>query len=55
MDTWTSREAKAKFCALVEKAASGTPQLITRHGKPVAVALSAEEYEKRLRELKSCE
>lgn len=41
---WQIQEAKAEFTALI-KAAQGAPQLITRHGEPVAVVLSCPQYE----------
>lgn len=46
MDTWQLQEAKNKFSEVVNLAVSGKPQLVTRHGKPVAVVISAEDYEK---------
>jgi prevent-host-death family protein len=44
MDTWQLQEAKNKFSEVVNLAISGKPQLVTRHGKPVAVVISAEDY-----------
>jgi len=44
---WTVAEAKAKFSELVERARSGGPQTITRHGRPAAVLVSAEEWAKK--------
>jgi antitoxin Phd len=38
------RDAKANLSAVVDQAASGTPSLITRHGKPVAVIVSFAEW-----------
>ena len=38
------REAKAKLSALVEGAADGETALITRHGKPRAVLVGVEEW-----------
>ena len=46
MDTWQLQEAKNKFSEVVNLAQKGRPQLVTRHGKPVAVVMSAEDYEK---------
>ena len=40
------REAKAKLSAVVDQAVSGEPSVITRHGKPKAVILSFEEWQK---------
>jgi prevent-host-death family protein len=43
---WQVQEAKAKFSQLVQKAIEEGPQTVTRHGKEVAVVLSADEYKK---------
>ena len=43
---WQVQEAKAKFSELVQKAIDEGPQRVTRHGKEVAVVLSADEYRK---------
>ena len=42
---WQVQEAKAELSALI-KAAQGSPQIITRHGEPIAVVLSHAEYDK---------
>ena len=39
-------EARDRFTQIVRDAESGSPDQITRHGKPVAVVLAAEEYER---------
>ena len=41
--TWTLADAKARFSEVVDRAQAG-PQTITRHGKPSAVIVSAEEW-----------
>lgn len=41
---WTVQDAKNKFSAVVEAALAGTPQEVSRRGKPAVVVLSAEEY-----------
>ena len=46
MPAWTVTEAKAKFSKVIERARSG-PQSITRNGRPAAVVVSAEEWERR--------
>jgi prevent-host-death family protein len=46
MPTWTVAEAKAKFSQVIEQARTG-PQTITRNGRPAAVVVSAEEWERR--------
>ena len=43
---WQVQDAKAKFSQLVQKAIDEGPQTVTRHGKEVAVVLSADEYRK---------
>jgi prevent-host-death family protein len=46
MATWRLTEARAKFEDVLEKAHDEGPQIITRYGKPTAVIVSSEEYEK---------
>lgn len=46
-ETWTVASAKARFSELIEKARSDGPQTVTRNGKPAAVLVSSEEWEKR--------
>ena len=41
---WQLQEAKGNFSQLVKRAASGDAQVVTVHGKPTAVVVSAEEY-----------
>ncbi len=43
---WSIAEAKAKLSALVEKTKDG-PQTVTKNGRPVAVVVSAEEWERK--------
>ena len=43
---WTVAEAKAKFSQVIAQARTG-PQTITRNGRPAAVVISAEEWERR--------
>jgi prevent-host-death family protein len=42
-DTWTLASAKARLSEVIDRAQTG-PQVITRHGKPNAVIVSAEEW-----------
>jgi prevent-host-death family protein len=42
-DTWTLANAKARLSEVIERAQTG-PQVITRHGKPSAVLISADEW-----------
>ena len=46
MQTWQIQTAKARFSELVKQAAEDGPQEITLHGKPVAVVLSREAFER---------
>lgn len=46
-DTWTVANAKARFSELIDKAKSEGPQTLTRNGKPAAVLVSVEEWEKK--------
>jgi antitoxin Phd len=41
---WQVQEAKAKFSAVIAQAERNGPQSITRHGKLVAVVISAREF-----------
>jgi antitoxin Phd len=45
---WQIQAAKARFSEMVERTLKEGPQTVTRHGKPVAVLVPAEEY-RRLR------
>ncbi len=40
------REAKATLSAVVDQARRGEPSIITRHGRPEAVVLSFEEWQR---------
>ncbi len=46
MIEWPLQDAKNKFSAVVEAALAGTPQQVTRRGKPAVVVLSTIEYER---------
>lgn len=48
--TWSLQDAKNRFSAVVDAAARGEPQKVTRRSKWVSVVLSAEDY-KRLQRL----
>jgi len=45
---WQIQEAKARFSEMVERTLREGPQTVTRHGKPVVVLVTADEY-RRLR------
>jgi prevent-host-death family protein len=40
------REAKATLSAVIDQARQGEPSIITRHGRPEAVVLSFEEWQR---------
>ena len=44
--TWTVATAKARFSQVIERARARGPQTITRHGRPAAVVLAPEEWER---------
>jgi len=44
--TLTSAQAKARFSEVIREAEGGTPVLITRHGKPVAALVRAEDLDR---------
>ena len=46
MQIWPLREAKIRFSALMEQVVNHGPQEITDHGRPVAVVLSREEFDR---------
>jgi antitoxin Phd len=43
---WSLQDAKNSFSAVVEAALDGTPQHVTKRGKPAVVVLSETEYER---------
>lgn len=46
MKTWPLQNAKNQFGQVVELAQTKGPQTVTRHGEPVAVIVSADEFKK---------
>lgn len=46
---WQLQEAKGNFSQLVKQAAGGDAQVVTVHGRPTAVVVSAEEYARLIR------
>ncbi len=46
MRHWQMQEAKAKLSEVIKEAEKKGPQKITVHGRPVAVVLSREDYER---------
>lgn len=45
---WTLQDAKNRFSAVVEAALAGTPQEVSRRGKPAVVVMSVDEYRRLL-------
>jgi len=45
---WPLQDAKQRFSELIRAAESDGPQLVSRHGKEVAVVLDIEEYHRLL-------
>ncbi|MBI2755943.1 MAG: type II toxin-antitoxin system Phd/YefM family antitoxin [Chloroflexi bacterium] len=48
-DTWTVATAKAHFSAVLARARTHGPQLITRNGQAAAVIVATEEWERKTR------
>ncbi len=46
---WSLQDAKNGFSAVVAEALKGTPQTVTKHGKPAVVVLSVAEYQRLVR------
>ena len=44
MKIWQLQDAKNKFSEVVELAVTSGPQTVTRHGRPVAVIVSAADF-----------
>lgn len=44
MKIWPLQDAKNQFSRLVELACKEGPQTVTRHGQPVAVVVSADQF-----------
>lgn len=43
---WPLQEAKNKLSEVIDRASKGGPQIVTRHGKRVAVIVSAREFDR---------
>ncbi len=46
-ETWSVAEAKARFSEMIDQARSRGPQVITRNGRPAAVLVGPEEWERK--------
>lgn len=51
--TWQLQQAKARLSEVIQLARTQGPQPITLHGRPAAVIISAEEYERLTRKPQS--
>jgi antitoxin Phd len=49
---WSLQDAKNSFSAVVEAASKGTPQTVTKRGRPAVVVLSVAEYDRLTRNTK---
>ena len=43
---WSLQDAKARFSAVVDAALAGTPQEVTRRGRPAVVVVSAAQWQR---------
>lgn len=43
---WSLQDAKNRFSTVVDAARAGAAQIVTRHGRPAAVVLAFEDYER---------
>ncbi|MDP3256303.1 MAG: type II toxin-antitoxin system Phd/YefM family antitoxin [Bosea sp. (in: a-proteobacteria)] len=46
-ERWSVASAKARFSEMIEQAKTDGPQTITRNGKPTAILVSVEEWERK--------
>ena len=53
MKAWPLQEAKNQFSHIVDLALTKGPQTVTRHGEPVAVVVSADEFKRMARPAES--
>jgi antitoxin Phd len=44
--SWSLQDAKNSFSAVVDAAVAGEPQLVTRHGRPAVVIVSADVFDR---------
>jgi prevent-host-death family protein len=44
---WSVASAKARFSEMIEKAKTDGPQTVTRNGRPTAVVVSVEDWERK--------
>ncbi|MCU0843314.1 MAG: type II toxin-antitoxin system prevent-host-death family antitoxin [Spirochaetes bacterium] len=48
--TWQIKSAKSRFSALVQRAAKGEPQLLTKNNRPIVYVIEVATYEKKVRD-----
>ena len=48
-DRWAVAKAKASFSELIDRARTDGPQTITRNGRPTAVVVSIEDWDRKTR------
>ena len=48
-NTWQIQTAKNCLSEVINNAVEGEPQLITRHGEPVAYLISVQTYDRKIR------
>ena len=46
--TWALQDAKNRFSAVSEAAHRGSPQIVTRHGRPLVAIISYELYREKI-------
>lgn len=46
---WSVADAKAQFSKVIDRALSMGPQIVTRHGRRVAVIVSADDWNRKMR------
>jgi len=46
--TWALQDAKNRFSAVAEEASRGTPQLVTRRGRPLVAIISYDLYREKI-------
>lgn len=46
-ESWSVASAKARFSEMIDQAKTDGPQTITRNGKPAAILVSVEEWERK--------
>lgn len=50
---WTLQDAKNKFSKVVDEALAGTPQRVSRRGRPAVVVVEARQYDRLLEQARA--